>query len=587
MNILGVSLGHDTSFAKIEDGQIYGILEAERFFRKKRYKLHCLELNHGPQISGYQHVDTAELELFLDMVAKEFGKEFDCLAVQNQGRMNEFENLKIILSRHGFKFQKDFSVNHHLSHASLAFYTSPFTEALIFSYDGSGNDGTTIIFGADHNGIRYIENFPIRFGQNYNNLGYIIGVTPDRSGTGAGKTMGLASYGTIRPAWLPLARKYIRQYQKLPPRTPGILNEYGKEHRINSIGLDEITELQKFTKDFAYPRGLLHRLKLALSKTKPERELRLPSVETKEAQDLATTVQAAWSEAVLDLLKKHSTLSKNLCLVGGCALNGITNFAVENSGYFDRVHFVPNPSDCGLSAGAGLYAFYQERGTNHFQGHNRYLTPYLGSLPFDIDQLPDFKKTYSHREIEPRQVPAIIAKLIHSGLIIGVIRGRYEIGPRALGNRSILCDPLNPQMREILNQKVKHREWYRPFAPVVTAEDSQKYFTNQNDIPYMSVICHTRPQFAGKLPSVTHIDGTARVQTIRYEQNPYLHNTLKEFEKLSGFPILLNTSFNPAGEPIINFCEVGLNMLKTTNLDLVLIENTLFARQGKENLLVF
>ena len=140
-------------------------------------------------------------------------------------------------------------------------------------------------------------------------------------------------------------------------------------------------------------------------------------------------------------------------------------------------------------------------------------------------------------------------------------------------------------MRELLNDKVKHREWYRPFAPVATAEDAGTYFTNTDEIPYMSVICYTRPEWRDRLPAVTHVDGSSRLQTIRRDQHPFVHETLKEFEQLSGVPIMLNTSFNPGGEPILNYCHVGLEMLDETELDLVLIESTLFARPGNEAIL--
>lgn len=157
----------------------------------------------------------------------------------------------------------------------------------------------------------------------------------------------------------------------------------------------------------------------------------------------------------------------------------------------------------------------------------------------------DLKNKFPHRPINREELPALVAKLIFEDRIVGIIKGRYEIGPRALGNRSILCNPINRNMRDILNQKVKHREWFRPFAPVVTAEEAKKYFTCNAEIPYMSVICFTQPEFRSVLPSVTHFDGSARVQTIRKEHNQFLYDILIEFKKLTGVPVLLNTSFNP------------------------------------------
>jgi carbamoyltransferase len=140
-------------------------------------------------------------------------------------------------------------------------------------------------------------------------------------------------------------------------------------------------------------------------------------------------------------------------------------------------------------------------------------------------------------------------------------------------------------MKDILNSKVKHREWYRPFAPIVTAEGASKYFTSVADIPYMSVICYTREEYRDILPSITHVDGSARLQSVNKDQNGFIYDLLKEFEKLSGYPIILNTSFNPRGEPILNYYHVALEMLDTTDMDLVLIENTLFCKKGREAIL--
>jgi predicted NodU family carbamoyl transferase len=586
MNVLGVSLGHDSSVALVVDGKVEGVMEAERYFRQKRYKLDCVTVAPGQRPSGYQYVDVADLELFLGMVAREWGTAFDAVAVQNQGRRDEYDNLIALLARHGFRFTYAESVAHHLSHASLAFYTSPFEEAVVFSYDGFGNDGQTLLFAADgRSGLEYVERSPLAFGQSYNNLGYIAGIKPDISGTSSGKTMGLAAYGSARADWLPCARRYVREYRKLPPRPVEGLNDFGKAHRVNAIGLAEIPDLKAFVT--AQPRETAPGLRGLVQRATGGAAvptLRLPGPEDRNAQDLVHTVQAAWTEVILELVERHRERSRNLCVVGGCALNGITNYELQQRRLFAGTFFVPNPSDCGLSAGAALYVTYRWT-RRRFRGYGGFFSPYLGTEPFDRDELPALRRAYPHRDFEPGEVPATLARLIHADRIVGVVRGRYEIGPRALGNRSILCNPLNSDIREILNRKVKHREWYRPFAPAVTAEDAGRFFTNTEDIPYMSVICYTRPEHGSRLPAVTHVDGSARVQTVRREDHPFLWTTLKEFERLAGVPILLNTSFNPRGEPILNYCAVALEMLRSTELDLVLIGDTLFARPGREELL--
>jgi carbamoyltransferase len=586
VNVLGISLGHDSSVALVENGRVLGIMEAERLFRQKRYKLHAVTLEPGQKPSGFQQVDIEDLRRFLTMAAAEWGTSFDAIAVQNQGRRDELANLETVLAEQGIRTRTVRHVDHHLSHAALAYYTSPFADALILSYDGMGNDGFTVLFRGQGPALEYLERDPHQFGRSYNNLGYIAGVHPDIAGSTSGKTMGLAAYGEHRPDWAPFATDYVRRYEKLPPRAVTGLVDHGKSHRINSLALDRIPELQPFVHEAAPDEGAGMRATLAaLVKGRPT-ELRLPGPEHALAQALANTVQQAWSDEVLALLTKVRSTSRNIAVVGGCALNGVTNYQIEQSGLFERTHFLPNPTDCGLSAGAALHAYYALSGSA-FTGYGDYLTPYLGSEVFDRGELAVLRQRFPHRRLE---VPAdrlagILASLVHQNLIVGVIRGRYEVGPRALGNRSIFCNPTNPSMREVLNARVKHREWYRPFAPVIAAEDAARYFTNAADIPYMSVICFTRPEHRDLLPSITHVDGSARLQTVRRDQHPFLHEALKAFERLSGVPIFLNTSFNPGGEPILNYCRVGLEMLESTDLDLVLIDDELFCRPGREALL--
>lgn len=582
-SILGVSLGHDTSFAHIVNGKVVAVMEAERFFRQKRYKLHCITMEPGKHISGYQYVSLDDMELFLGMVANEWGTTFDALAVQNQGRAEEFKNFQQILEKLGFKFGSTHHVDHHLSHAALAFFSSPFKDALVLSYDGEGNDGQTIIFGAKGNKIEYLHNDPIRFGQSYNNMGYIVGIKPEVEGTTSGKVMGLTAYGEPIKEWMPYARDYIKKYVKAAPRQIDGLNSYGKAHRINDVSVRDIPDLKQYlVSEEENADSLKDTIKkvVGLNKT----VLRLNGPEDKTAQNFAATVQSAWTEAVIDLLKPYFGKYENLCIVGGCALNGVTNYEIQQLGVFNATHFVPNPSDCGLSAGAALYVYWNSGTNGAFDGYGEYFSPYLGSEVFDKNDLPALRAQYPHIDLHSEQSTAILANLVYSDYMVGVIRGKYEVGPRALGNRSILCNPLNKDMKDIVNKKVKHREWYRPFAPIAIAERAADYFTNTDDIPYMSVICYTKPEYREVLPSITHVDGSSRLQTVGQEMHPFMHQTLKEFEKLSGMPIMLNTSFNPGGEPILNYYAVGLEMLKSTELDFVLIENTLFCKPGREQI---
>lgn len=476
-------MGHDASFALVEEHRVCAVIQAERYFRKKHYKLNCLTLERGSQPSGFQHIDVAELGMFLDLVVEAWGNDYDAVAVQNAGREEEYRNLLVLLDRHGIRCRETRHVDHHLSHAALAFYTSPFEQALVLSYDGGGNDGYTVFFDADGDGVRYRDVVDRRFGSSYNNVGFIAGVKPDISGTSSGKTMGLAAYGRLREDWLPHTRRYVREYRRRPSAPVAGISPYGANHRISAVGLENIPEL----KPYLVPPigGFAQRLRRSVRRGDSAPELRLPGPEDELTQDLVHTVQAAWTAEVLDLLRPYANARRDLCVVGGCALNGMTNHAIQQSGMFEGTFFVPNPTDDGLSIGAALYVSHQLDGSP-FTGYGEYSTPYLGPEPFDLKELPALKSRYPHRVLDADAVPAALARLVHGERIVGVITGGCEIGPRALGNRSILSTSLHPQMKDIINERVKHREWYRPFAPVATAEDAHRYFTNSEDVPYMS-----------------------------------------------------------------------------------------------------
>ena len=554
MKILGISLGHDTNFCIVEDGKVLEVIEAERFFRQKRYKISCFSLDERDINSGFQHVNVKDLRATLQRIIKKWGKSFDFIAVQNQKREEEFKNLIKVLKEFDFSYQEIYNLNHHLCHAAGSYFTSPFSDSLILSYDGAGNDGNTIFFKGKGSSLEYLEVYTLKFGGAYNNLGFICNIKPDISGTTSGKTMGLTSYGKVVEEWVPTFKDYILSYSKKPPKPSSEITPYGKAHIINWDYISKIPEIEAIINEDGSSKA---------------------TVKDEISHDICKTAQKAWSDCVIDLVEEYKSVSKNLCIVGGCALNGVTNYQIEKKKLFENYHFIPNPTDCGLSVGAALYIHHKHSEVK-FNGNDEYFSPYIGEEVYDKNEIALLEGKYQHKKFAKENVATELAKLICKDKIVGVVTGRYEIGPRALGNRSILCNSQNKDMRDILNEKVKHREWYRPFAPVCTAEDSEKYFTNDWDIPYMSVICYTRDEFKELLPSITHVDGSCRLQTVTSDQHPFLYSTLREIEKINGHPIVLNTSFNPGGEPILNYYKVALEMLDSTGLDYVLIENTLF-----------
>jgi carbamoyltransferase len=278
--------------------------------------------------------------------------------------------------------------------------------------------------------------------------------------------------------------------------------------------------------------------------------------------DLAKTSQIAFEEVTLELIKPFLEEYSNipLIMVGGCALNILLNTRLKKE--LDRDVFVPpNPNDCGIAAGLLLSKLKPKEAID--------LT-YSGVPILDEDTLMSICEY--HWKSSPADIKTI-AKDIKNGRIIGVARGNSEHGPRALGNRSILCDPTHPNMKDILNSKVKHREWYRPFAPVVRLEDVSKYFDFEGESRWMSFCPMVKEEWRETLISITHVDGTARVQTVTREQNEWLYDLIGEFEKLSGVGVLLNTSFNVDGKPILSTFRDALQVFNQTELDSLVLEN--------------
>jgi carbamoyltransferase len=262
-------------------------------------------------------------------------------------------------------------------------------------------------------------------------------------------------------------------------------------------------------------------------------------------------------------------------MAGGVALNSVSNGKILKNTPFRRLWIQPNASDGGGSMGAALYVINAILNKKRYPLKNAYLGPefstvqikkYLNDRGIKYDRLKDLKT---------------IAKLIHDNKIIGWFRGRMEWGPRALGNRSILANPCNPEMKDILNKKVKHREPFRPFAPVVCEEDAKKYFNiknHQKPAEYMLLVYPVKKKYVGKLPATTHVDGTARVQVIKREGNSKYYDLIKEFGKISGIPVLLNTSFNVKGEPIVCTPEDAYKCFVGTGIDYLVIEDFLIRK---------
>ncbi len=427
-----------------------------------------------------------------------------------------------------FRADRWHEVDHHHAHAAIGFYDSRCETALIISYDGGGNDGTFNLFQGSGQSIERLATLPHNLGSSYRAVGTwmpeVAGPLPQRRGghlSIAGKLMAYAALGKVMKEWKPAIRTYFRDFRR--------------------FGAD------------------LAQLRLALGWADAG-EAHSPET----ARNLAATLQAVFEEVLIEVLEPHISQHrpKALVLTGGCALNVAANQALVSR--FGLPVFVPpNPGDGGIGLGA---AFLVEPPLE-LPG------AFLGPELFDSATLPNQVRGRGARRLAARE----LAVLLVEGAVIGVARGRAEFGPRALGNRSILCYPEGPHLKERLNLKVKFREWYRPFAPAVPQEDVH-WFTDEPIIsPYMSFAPALNGSAASKFPAIAHLDGTARIQTVAAASNPWLHELLTHVKSLTGHAILLNTSFNTRGKPLINYIPDALQMLDEGLLDYVLLEDWLFS----------
>lgn len=423
-------------------------------------------------------------------------------------------------------------VGHHHAHAACAFFQSPLERALIVSFDGGGWDhGVCSYFnlyiGDRATGeIRHLRTIPLDLGNPYSLIAAPIREIrpgPDsnyHSLVYAGKVMGLAAYGTPRADWLAPMQAFYRDQD---------LAALGK-----AIGL----------------------------------HLDFNTIEGRPAWDLAATSQRVFEELFFETMRPHLQAHPlPVCLTGGCALNVLLNQRLRET--LGRPLYVPpNPNDCGLALGQLLLAL---------RPRQRVIATYAGFGLLDAGNLPHLTSEHGAAPAGP----ADLVRLLRQGEIIGIAVGRSECGPRALGNRSILCDPGLASMREILNEKVKFREWFRPFAPVVRLEDVSRYFHFEGEAEYMSFAPRIRAEFAAQVPAIVHADGTARVQTVTRAQHPLLYDLLTKMEREGGPAMLLNTSFNIKGRPILTTIADALEVLRTTQLDRVWIDGYLFSRQSR------
>lgn len=522
---------HNAAYVVEEGGKILLVLEVERLLNYK---------NSG--IAQYKCPKFDDILFFAEYIPKFIMKKYGIAEFENCYYLNSDV---ILYEKHELeKFipaKNYIHCLHHQSHAAGSFYQSPFREALIFSFDGGGNDGKFCIYtcrrGESPVLLENVLNPILNSPHIYYDLGfpymvfghYLKDIKFEALGDGnltyPGKLMGLCSYGKVRKDWL---KHFIDFYKSNPD------------------GIDYQEKIDVLGEKIQIKFDINNRL------------------DGEIAYDIAATSQVAFEicfyEVVKPYLEKYPDTP--VCITGGCGLNILLNTKMSKLG---REVFVgPDPNDCGIALGLML---------NVLKPEEPYNSTYSGLELLDIDSLSHYLQNSDVRVKSFFLNEDELVKDLVEGKIVGVARGKSEHGPRALGNRSILCNPQINEMKNTLNEKVKHREWYRPFAPVVRLEDVNKYFDWDKESRFMSFCPKVKKEWRSKLSAITHVDGTARVQTVTKEQNPWLYDLLTKFESATGVGVLLNTSFNVDGKPILSTVKEAFQILENTQLDALVIEN--------------
>ena len=559
MYTLGISCYyHDSSAAILKDGKVIAAVEEERFSRKKfDDDFPKQAINWCLKESGISSKNLNSVA-FYDKPVLKFERLLDnYIAVAPRGLYSFLDVIpkwihkRLWVKGEISKHLKDFNgeiifPEHHMSHAAHAFFTSPFDEAAILTVDGVG-EWTTASFGTAHDTTIKLTNdirWPHSVGLFYSAFTYFLGFKVNE---GEYKLMGLSAYG--KP-------KY---YDLIMENLVDVKND-GSIHlnmKYFSFTYDKVMTNQKFSDLFGIP---------------PRKE------DSKAEQihyDIAASAQLVLEDILLKMVNHvhKKTGMVNLCFGGGVALNGVANYRILKEGPFENIHIPPSPGDGGSAVGCAQYLYYcHDKNKRMIEDNVERIKNNIFVGPShsndEIKSFLDINKI-DYKFLETNSLLQTVAKLIVEGNVVGWYQGKMEWGPRALGNRSIIADPRNAKMKDILNEKIKHRESFRPFAPCILEEYTSEYFDVDVSSPYMLLVAPVKkPE---KIPAVTHVDGTARLQTVSKDINLLFYNLITEFHKITGVPVLINTSMNVRGEPIVDTPEQAYNMIVKTDMDYIVM----------------
>lgn len=577
MNILGLSaFYHDSAAALIKNGSIVAAAEEERFTRKKHdqsFPVHAIEycLNEGQitldQIDSIVFYDKPILkfdrllETYFERAPLGLTSFLQAMPIWLKEKIYFKKLLRDSFKRFGDRLPPIYFSEHHLSHAASAFYPSPYQSAAVLCIDGVGEWATTSAWhghGSELNPLFEIQ-FPHSLGLFYSAFTAYLGF---KVNSGEYKMMGLAPYG--RPEFKDLILKELIYFHS------------DGSFQLNLSYFDFTQSREMTTKKFYELFG------------RPKRNEDEPLTEFHK--NLAASVQVITEMAVMNLARqvKFLTSADSLTLAGGVALNCVANSVLKKSGLFKNIWVQPASGDSGGALGAALAWYYlekkQPRNLNKDWQHGSLLGPSF--RPDLIKILLEEMNVYFAEYTDENELNEIISEELIKGSVIGLFRGRMEFGPRALGSRSIIGDPRIPHMQSTMNLKIKKRESFRPFAPAVLKEEVENFFEweKDNPAPYMLFTAQAKnPQL---LPATTHVDGSARLQVVDENIHRRFHQLIKAFYKKSGCPVIINTSFNVRGEPIVLRPSEALNCFMTTDMDVLVLENFLLRKNEQpENVL--
>jgi len=594
-SVLGISaFYHDSAAAIIVDGEIIGAAQEERFTRKKhdasypKNAINYVLKEAGLKLNDIDHVVFYEkpflkferlLETYVGFSPSGFKSFSMSMPLWLSEKLFQKKMLFDALKEQDNNFNDIKKINfseHHLSHAASAFFSSPYDEAIILTLDGVGEWATTTVSLGKNNKINILKeiHFPHSIGLLYSAFTYFLGF---KVNSGEYKVMGLAPYG--EPKF-----KDIILDKLIDVKEDG-------SFRLNMDYFNYATGLTMTNNKFAKLFNMQRR--------EPEDNL------LQIHMDMAASIQAATEEIVIKITRFLSKEFKleNLCMAGGVALNCVANGKILKEGLFKNIWIQPASGDAGGALGAAQAFYYQELDnkrkilkTDSMNGS------YLGPQ-FTDDQVENELKICgaNYKKLTSDEIIKDTAKALSEEKAVGWFQGRMEFGPRALGNRSIIADSRSEKMQKNLNLKVKYRESFRPFAPAVLFEKASEWFEISSQSPYMLLVANVKKskqlQMTEKeknlfgidklnikrssIPSVTHVDYSARIQTVHKETNPIFHNLIEEFERITKYPVLVNTSFNVRGEPIVCSATDAFNCFMGTDLDILVCNNFILHKDNQ------